>query len=75
MLCVVLSVVALGLATARPDVADRLAAMASERAQAAGSATEQPTPPAPACLSSLDAPPQTGAESEKDSVPVGFGWG
>jgi hypothetical protein len=64
------------LAATQPSFADPLAATASEQAQAAAPATEQPAPPALAQPSSSDATPRPSAwPPHKDIVPVGFGWG
>jgi hypothetical protein len=62
------------LATAQPVFADPLAATASDHAQAAAAAAEQPTSPTPVWSSSPDAP-ATSAGSGKNIAPAGFGWG
>ena len=75
MLRFALSAVALTvvLATAQPVFADSLAATASDHAQAAAAAMEQPNSPAPVWSSSPDA--ATSAGSGKNIAPAGFGWG
>ena len=75
MLRSIISAVALAgvLATALPAFADPLAATASDHAQAAAPATEQP---ATARSSPSDEQaPATNWPPRKDIVPVGFGWG
>jgi hypothetical protein len=70
MLRFVLSAVVLAgvLAMAQPVFADPLAATASDHAQAAATAIEQPASPAPAWSSDM---PNAG----KNIAPAGFGWG
>jgi hypothetical protein len=64
------------LAAAHPSFAETLAATASDQAQAAAPATEQPAPPAVVQPSSSDATARASAwPPHKDIVPVGFGWG
>ena len=76
MLRFALSAVALVgvLAVAQPVFADPLAATASDHAQAAAAAIEQPTSPIPVWSSSSDAP-ATSAGPGKNVAPAGFGWG
>jgi hypothetical protein len=62
------------LAMAQPVFADPLAATASDHAEAAAAAIEQPASPAPAWSSSSDAP-ATSARLGKNIAPAGFGWG
>jgi hypothetical protein len=73
MLRFALSAVALVgvLAVAQPVFAD---ATASDHAQAAAAAIEQPASPAPAWSSSSDAPAAS-AGLGKNNAPAGFGWG
>jgi hypothetical protein len=75
MLRFALSAVALAgvLAMAQPIYADPLAALASDHAQAAAAAIEQPMSPAPAWPSSSDAP--AAADGLGKNAPAGFGWG
>lgn len=64
------------LATAQPSFAEPLAATATDQAQAAAPATEQPAPPAVGQSSSSDATTRASAwPPHKDIIPVGFGWG
>ncbi len=76
MLRFALSAVALTVvvATSQPVFAESLAATASDHAQAAAAAMEQPTSPAPVWSSSSDAP-ATSAGPGKNIAPAGFGWG
>jgi len=76
MLRLALSAVALAcvLAMAQPVFADPLAATASDHAQAAAAAIEQPASQAPAWSSSSDAS-ATSARLGKNIAPAGFGWG
>jgi hypothetical protein len=77
MLRLVLSAVALAgvLVTAQPTFADPLPVTASDHAQAAASAPEQPAPPASTKVGSPDAPAPTNAGLGKGVIFVGFGWG
>jgi hypothetical protein len=70
----ILSAVALAgfLATARPGLADPVAAVAPEQTRAATAATEQSAPPANA---NPDAPAPVSASLGKGVIAVGFGWG
>lgn len=64
------------LGTEQPTSADPVAATASGHAHAAASVTEEPAPAAPASWSSSwDAAAPANAGGNKDSAPVGFGWG
>jgi hypothetical protein len=74
MLRFALSAVALVgvLVMTQPVFADPLAATASDHAQAAAAAIEQPASPAPA-WSSSDAP--ASARLGRNIAPAGFGWG
>jgi hypothetical protein len=76
MLRFALSAVALVgvLAVAQPVFADPLTATASDHAQAAAAAIEQPASPAPAWSSSSDAPAAS-VGLGKNNAPAGFGWG
>jgi hypothetical protein len=62
------------LAVAQPVFADPLTATASDHAQTAAAAIEQPASPAPAWSSSSDAPAAS-AGFGKNNAPAGFGWG
>jgi hypothetical protein len=78
MLRFVLSVVALAgvLVTAQPAFADPLAATASDHAQTAVPAVEQPAPQASAQkASSPDAPAPANSGRGTDINFIGFGWG
>ena len=63
------------LATAHPADAGPLAPPASDCAQGAAPATEQPGPLVGAWSSSFDAPPPASAGRDNDIIPIGLGWG
>jgi hypothetical protein len=71
MLRIVFSAVVLGgiLSAAPPVFADPLTEMVSDHAPTAATATEQPT------SDRLSGMMPARVESERDIVPVGFGWG